>query len=64
MLVEFTKHCDTSEGRQKIGNVIALPSNEAKELIAAGKCKALEWTVEEVAEELNLSEVDDGSRDE
>lgn len=53
MLVEFTKHSDTSVGRMKIGQVCDLDDSEALDLIAKGRCKSLEPLEEE-----------DGSRDE
>lgn len=41
MLVEFTKHCDTSEGRKKIGSQCDLPDSEAMTFISENKCKPL-----------------------
>lgn len=55
MLVEFTRHSDTSLGRCKIGSIVNLPQQEAEMLAAQQKC----ILIEEITEE----EVEDGSRD-
>ena len=56
MLVEFTRHSDTSMGRCKIGSIVDfLPQEEAKSLFEQNKCKLLESIVEQEVEE-------DGSR--
>lgn len=55
MLVEFTKHSDTSNGRMKIGQVFDINDQEALKLVAEGRCKSLEPLIEEE---------EDGSRDE
>lgn len=55
MLVEFTRHSDTSLGRYKIGSIVNLPQQEAEMLAAQQKCILIEQITEE--------EVEDGSRD-
>ncbi len=55
MLVEFTRHSDTSMGRCKIGSIVDLPQEEAKSLFEQKKCNLLESIVEQEVEE-------DGSR--
>lgn len=55
MLVEFTKHSDTSAGRMKIGQVFDIDDSEALKLISENRCKSLEPLIEEE---------EDGSRDE
>lgn len=52
MKVIFTKHCDTSIGRVKIGSEVDLPTKEAKEFISSMKAVAVgKVHVEEVATE-------------
>lgn len=49
MLVEFTKHSDTSVGRMKIGQVYDFDDIEALKLIAEGRCISIETEEEEDA---------------
>lgn len=51
MKVIFTKHCDTSIGRVKIGSEVDLPTKEAKEFISNLKAVAVQEEVVQVTEE-------------
>jgi hypothetical protein len=52
MKVIFTKHCDTSIGRVKIGSEVDLPTKEAKEFISNLKAVAVGKVQEEVVQEV------------
>lgn len=60
MLIEFTRHSDTSFGRIKIGTVVDLPKAEAASLVKANKAIYVESLVEEIEQPI---EDEDGCRD-
>lgn len=72
MLVEFTRHSDTSIGRCKIGSIVDLPKEEVEILLAQKQCVLLEPPIEvqieeepefAESEEVLEEEEEDGSRD-
>jgi len=60
MLIEFTRHSETTIGRFKIGSVVDLPKAEAASLVQAKKAIYVEFLVEEIEQPV---EDEDGCRD-
>lgn len=58
MKIRFTKHSDTSVGRCKIGDVVDLPTKEAKEFVENGKATKEGKVVEEPQEVVEIVETE------
>lgn len=62
MRILFTKHSDTSVGRVKIGTIVDLPNEEAKNFILNNKASFVDNPVEESIED--VEEQSDDTKDE
>lgn len=62
MKILFTKHSDTSVGRVKIGTIVDLPEEEAKNFVRNNKASFVDNPVEESIED--VEEQSDDTKDE
>ena len=62
MKILFTKHSDTSVGRVKIGTIVDLPEEEAKNFVENNKASFVDKPVEESIED--VEEQSDDTKDE